>query len=96
MYFAAEEVANAPVPNGYSLCFVPNLNPVPGDVGKPWKPLNSLEEAQEQAGETLKDPKKCVIWFPNLKTIKEMKIPMAGLGKAGGTFFLGTKICKAV
>lgn len=62
MYFAAEEVHNAPVPNGYSLCFVRNIDPQHGDIK--WRGAHSLEDSKRNAGETLKDPKNCVLWFP--------------------------------
>ena len=94
MYFAAEEVANAPVPNGYSLCYVPNIDPQHGDI-RPWKSSHSLEEAKVKAGQTLKDPKNCVLWFPRIKNIVHKRITTTVCFKGyGGTFFLGRKICK--
>jgi hypothetical protein len=96
MYFAAEEVdfVNAPVPNGYSLCYVPNIDPCGGDI-KPWRSSYSLEDAKVKAGQTLKDPKNCVLWIPRSRINVHKKITTTGCGKwkgDGGTFFLGKKI----
>lgn len=54
MYFMAEEVKGAQVPEGYSLCYIPDIDPQNADIK--WESAFTHSGAKSNAGKTLKDP----------------------------------------
>jgi hypothetical protein len=99
MYFIAEETLDAKVPEGYSLCRVPDIDLQCGDI-QPWFACENGDDdkAASIAEKMLQDPTKYMFWFSDINQCIYKDIITTKLGKnyGSGSFFLGKMISSDV